>query len=196
MIDISVEEKGLPIPDEWIDEFEKIEQMVGRITKEDMEPETPCPPSVMWTESPIESPESNRREHTRSSIVESVFSSPRSERLDDSMSSIENDLPTHLHVKHKEDDDGDVEGLNENSENLGGDSDDDDKEFDLDEELRRDDDRVFDKEYHSIATLPEQEAGEVDHSPFLARVISEMEELEPLETTTEEPVPRKERNQQ
>lgn len=172
MIDISVDEKGLPIPDEWIDEFERIEQTIGRITKEDIEPETPCP--VLWTESPMElSPEISR--HTRSSIVESIFSSPRSERLDDSMSSIEDDLPSHLRVKHGEDEDEDAGDLNERE----GSEDDD---FDLAEELRRDDERVFEKEYHVIATPPEQEPGEVDHSPFLARVIAEMESLDPLES--------------
>src|SRR5277367_3478560 len=44
MIDISVEGESEPIPDVWIDEFEKLEFMIARITKEDDGvPETPCP---------------------------------------------------------------------------------------------------------------------------------------------------------
>lgn len=227
MIDISVEQKGLPIPDEWIDEFERIEQMIGIITNEDNEPETPSPNPIEWSESTIESPDvSVKRE--RSSIVDSLFSmSPRSDRLDDSMSSIGDDLQAHLRVKHEEDTadlngdhglavENDVEGLSEDARgSSGGDSDQksrrdeergfeqnnferyrdvdvqdfsederesEEEEFDLEQELKRDDERVFEKEYHAISTPPEQEVGEVDNSPFLARVIAELEELDPFES--------------
>jgi hypothetical protein len=228
MIDISVEEKGLPIPEEWIDEFERIEQMVRRIANDDNEPETPSPNVIEWSESTMESPDiSTKRE--RSSIVDSLFSmSPRSERLDDSMSSIGDDIPVHLRAKHEEDIsefsedvgltiENDVEGLSEDARGSSGDGDSDQKsrreeepvferndferyrdvdcqdfsederdseeeEFNLEQELKRDDERVFEKEYHAIPTPPELEIGEVDHSPFLARVIAELEELDPFES--------------
>ena len=221
MIDISVEEKGLPIPDEWIDEFERIEQMIGRITQEDNEPETPSPNPIEWSESTMESPDVSVKRET-SSIADSLFSmSPRSDRLEDSMSSIGDHLPAHLRVKHEEDIglavENDVEGLSEDARGSSGDGDSDQKwrreegrvfekntfkryrdddvrdfsederdseeeEFNLEKELKRDDERVFEKEYHAISTPPELEVGEVDNSPFLARVIAELEELDPFES--------------
>ena len=161
MIDISVEEKGLPIPEEWIDEFEKLEQMVNKIAKDDLEPETPCPtdPKMECTDVGM------KRDFTMSSLVESVFdTSPRSTRLDDSLSSIEDTLPEHLRVKEDdEEDEGDgVEG-----------------ESSLEDALQEDDSRIFEKEYHAIDSPPEGlSTDRIDYSPFLARVLAELDTVE------------------
>src|SRR5271155_4263559 len=99
MIDLSAEGKSDPIPDDWIDEFEKLEFMIARITKEDDgEPETPCP---NYRDGEVgESPESMR---TRFG-VDSVFSTPR--REEDSMSSVEEELPEYLCVDGKYEEEG------------------------------------------------------------------------------------------
>src|SRR5277367_6511927 len=114
MIDLSAEGKSEPIPDEWIDEFEKLEFMIARITKEDDgEPETPCPNP---RETDVgESPESMR---TRFGM-DSVFSTPR---RDDSMSSVEDELPEYLCINGK------YEGEEEEEE---------EDALDLAEEMRR-----------------------------------------------------------
>ena len=277
MIDLSAEGKSDPIPDDWIDEFEKLEFMIARITKEDGEPETPCPGLRMG-----ESPESMRTLSTRFSGLDSVFSTPRRE---DSMSSVEEELegllrskgkhelqdevegkfdlaeemtrinltnkdpkvkhqeaemdeglldpalkdvmPIHLDeegVKIKQEDEEDLpeplidadrlpdntefqsatigkqgkESTIEDTESPSADGNQEidgveithadaimdkihDEEFDLEEELLRDDNRIF-EEYHAISTPPRESNGEIDHSPFLARVIAELEDLEPLES--------------
>ena len=309
MIDISVEGKSEPIPDIWIDEFEKLEYMIAKITKEDDGvPETPCPNfaarEVGGGGGGGESPESMRTLSMRigGGGVDSVFSTPR--RGEDSMSSVEEELPEYLRVngKYEEEEEGEGRGfdlaeemrrvaiadddgvrikqeeeeyegfldpqlrmmndyredveikqeeediafdqglldpalfqnhdthikqededfefdgvlpditkvyddrqfesaiygnddhnIENGEESMEGDEHEQanldtdivaDNDLDLEEELLRDDNRIF-EEYHAIATPPHEPNNEHDHSPFLARIIAELEDLEPLETLTE-----------
>ena len=175
MIDISLDGKGMPIPDEWIDEFERIERVVGHIARQEED-------AVLQTPSPAIRPPitdtlvADSPEGRRGSVIDSVFSvSPRSQRMEDSLSSIEDDLEE-VHVKEEETEPEAVEG--DEGAKKG-------KEFDLEEALREDDERVFAKEYHSISPPVVEDEGTVDHSPFLERVIAEMEELHPFHTIQE-----------
>ena len=177
MIDISLEEKGQPIPEEWIDEFERVERMVTKYAKEDLEPETPCPPDTKVDVLPEVEIMTMKRDFTRSSIVESVFdSSPRSMRMDDSMSSIDDDLPEHLIIKEdseRNEAEEDPEEVFENAEATF------EEEISLEDALEEDDSRIFDKEYHAIDTPPREDSlDKVDYSPFIARVLAEFEKME------------------
>ena len=167
MIDVSSDGKGMPIPDEWIDEFERIERVIEQVAQqeEDAVVQTPSPavrPPI--TDTPVtDSPEGRR-----GSVVDSLFSvSPRSQRMEDSLSSIEDELGEG-YLKKEDTEPEAVEGDNAVKNR---------KEFDLEEALREDDERVFAKEYHSVPPPVMDEDRKVDHSPFLEQVIAEMEEL-------------------
>lgn len=179
MIDISVEQKCNPIPDEWIDEFETTERKIQEIARDEFD--RPQTPSLILTEpwmeefsEGAESPEVPlKRELTAFSAADSVFSaSPRSEKLDDSISSIEDDLPQRVKPEHNLDEELRIVEVER-----------EEREFDLQEALREDDERIFDEQYNPTVTPPRKESPEqVDHSPFLEGVIAELEELDPLES--------------
>jgi len=192
MIDISIEQKGDPIPDTWIDEFEGVERIVGSMIRYNLDEDpstgivdTPSPPHVQESSSAevvlVESPVLViKRDGTRSSFGESLFEfSVGSARLDDSMSSIEeDDLPEHLVMVDKPEND-----LSVQQESISDEEGHDERDFNLEDELRRDEERIFEKDYHAIATPPKDEDQGIDHSPYLQRVIAELEDLGPLEAS-------------